>query len=282
MTPIVLADTVTMLDASHRGGVLVTGSHGGLIAAYLAARGGVRAAIFNDAGGGLDDAGFAGLAWLDALGIAAATVAHTSARIADAADAHASGVISHANAIAVRCGVSAGMRCADAADALRAAPPAALAADAAPPNAESRTVLRAARGGQPEVRGLDSIGLVLPEDAGAVLVIGSHGALHGGRPESALPVDAAAAVFHDAGRGKDDAGVTRLPVLAARGIPAATVDYRSARIGDACSLWETGVLSAVNDVAAGLRWRGGKSVMAVMGALGRTDARRVTQSRAGG
>jgi hypothetical protein len=148
MTRVVLADTVTLLDASHRGGVLVTGSHGGLIAAYLAARGGVRAAIFNDAGGGLDDAGFAGLAWLDGLGIAAATVAHTSARIADAADARASGVISHANAIAVRCGVSAGMRCADAADALRAAPAASRAADAAPPNAESRTVLRPARGGR--------------------------------------------------------------------------------------------------------------------------------------
>jgi hypothetical protein len=38
MATVVLADTVTMLDASHRGGVLVTGSHGGLIAAYLAGR----------------------------------------------------------------------------------------------------------------------------------------------------------------------------------------------------------------------------------------------------
>lgn len=38
-------------------------------------------------------------------------------------------------------------------------------------------------------------------DAGRVLLIGSHAALHGGRPESALPVDAHAAVFHDAGNG---------------------------------------------------------------------------------
>ena len=97
---------------------------------------------------------------------------------------------------------------------------------------------------------LDSIGLVLPSDAGATLVIGSHGALHGGDPASALPVDARAAIFHDAGRGKDDAGVSRLPVLAERGIAAATVDFRSARIGDAESLWATGVLSVVNAVAA--------------------------------
>jgi hypothetical protein len=102
--------------------------------------------------------------------------------------------------------------------------------------------------------------MVIPDDAGRILVIGSHGGLHGGRPESALPVDAAAAVFHDAGRGKDGASLTRLPVLAARGIPAATVDYRTARIGDARSLWATGLLSAVNEVAAVRGWRVGDAV----------------------
>jgi len=98
----------------------------------------------------------------------------------------------------------------------------------------------------PNVIGLDSIGLVLPDDAGAILVIGSHGALHGGDPASALEVAARAAFFHDAGGGKDGAGYSRLPVLAARGVPAATVDHRTARIGDAHSLWATGVLSQVN------------------------------------
>src|SRR5262245_2838931 len=88
---VVLADTVTALDATHHGVVLVTGSHGGLIAAYLAARAGVRAVIFNDAGAGLDDAGLAGIDRLERQSIAAATVAHTSARIADAADTYANG-----------------------------------------------------------------------------------------------------------------------------------------------------------------------------------------------
>jgi hypothetical protein len=59
--------------------------------------------------------------------------------------------------------------------------------------------------------------------------------------------------------------VTRLPVLAARGLPAATVDYRSARIGDARSLWETGVLSAVNEVAAAHGWRVGDTVRRAAG-----------------
>ena len=54
------------------------------------------------------------------------------------------------------------------------------------------------RTGVNQVWGLDSVGLVRDEDAGRILVIGSHGGLHGGRPESALPVDACAALFHDA------------------------------------------------------------------------------------
>ena len=53
---ILLADTVTRLGGEHAGQVLVTGSHGGIIAAAYAAQARVRAAIFNDAGRGLDDA----------------------------------------------------------------------------------------------------------------------------------------------------------------------------------------------------------------------------------
>ena len=85
---------------------------------------------------------------------------------------------------------------------------------------------------------------------GRILIIGSHGALHGGRPESALGVEAAAAVFNDAGVGADRIGITRLPVLAARGIPAAAVDCMSARIGDGRSMWESGLISHVNAIAA--------------------------------
>ena len=90
--------------------------------------------------------------------------------------------------------------------------------------------------------------MVAPEDAGRVLLIGSHAALHGGRPDSALAVAAHAAVFHDAGNGA--AGVTRLPVLGKRGIPAVAVDGATARIGDGRSLWESGIVSHLNGPAA--------------------------------
>ena len=91
-------------------------------------------------------------------------------------------------------------------------------------------------------------------------MIGSHGALHGGRPESALGVAARAAVFNDAGVGADAIGITRLPVLDARAIPAATVDCMSARIGDARSMWESGILSHLNARAIRLGARAGDPV----------------------
>ena len=51
---IVLAPTATRIPQSARGRVLVSGSHGGAYAGYLAARAGARAVVLNDAGVGLD------------------------------------------------------------------------------------------------------------------------------------------------------------------------------------------------------------------------------------
>jgi hypothetical protein len=262
--PLVVADSVTALPAEARGAVLVTGSHGGMIAAHYAISAGVRAAIFNDAGRGLDDAGIAGVVALEHAGMAAAAVAHTSARIAVAADTLARGVISFANAKAAALGVSPGMPCREAVGRLAAA---SMPTSELPAQRESRMVFAPAAASSATILGLDSIGGVQPTDAGAVLVIGSHGALHGGDPASALPVDAAGAFFHDAGIGCDEAGVSRLPVLNARGIPAATVDYRSARIGDARSMWATGTLSRVNAAAAGRGLRIGTRVDAAAAML---------------
>jgi len=228
----------------------------------------VHAAIFNDAGVGCDNAGIAGLDMLEAIGMAAATVSHLSARIADGADALAHGVISHANAPAIACGVHAGQRCRDAVQCLRRAP----APQRAPLHyPEGRFVLlrRSAAARLPAVWGLDSIGKVRPGDAGRILVIGSHGGLHGGDPASALPVAAAAAIFHDAGRGKDGASLTRLPVLAGRGMPAGVVDYCSARIGDARSMWETGRISAWNAPAMERGLREGVTVREAIALLRR-------------
>lgn len=258
---IALADSVTALDARHADCVLVSGSHGGLIAARYAAAARVRAVVFNDAGIGRDAAGVAALAALDALGVAAAAVSHRSARIGDAQDTLANGVVSRANGIAVRLGVDSDLPCRIAAERLRDAAPRGSYADV-PVLPRGRYLLSEATLQDCAVLGADSVGLVVAGDARCVLIIGSHGGLHGNDPATALPIDARATFFHDAGRGKDDAGVSRLPVLALRGVPAATVDYRSARIGDARSMWEGGIVSCVNDAMAAAGIAPGLSVKA--------------------
>jgi len=111
---IVTTDSVTK-PGDAAGKVLVGGSHGGRVSAWFAANSGARAVILHDAGVGKDQSGIAGLAWLDSIGMAAAAVSHDSARIGDGADVLASGIISHANALARALGVVPGMPCKEAA-----------------------------------------------------------------------------------------------------------------------------------------------------------------------
>lgn len=103
--------------------------------------------------------------------------------------------------------------------------------------------------GKPRVICMDSASMVEPEDAGQIVITGSHGAMLASLPELVLQVDALIALFNDAAIGIDDAGITRLPALARRGIAAATVDAMTARIGDGLSTYRDGVLSRVNEAA---------------------------------
>ena len=250
LADILLAPTATRIPAEARGGVLVCGSHAGRYVGYLAARAGVRAVILNDAGVGLHAAGIAALPFCQSLGITAAAVAHTSARIGDAEDMLAHGIVSYVNVAAAARGVVAGVSCARAAERLREArlPP----DDAECPDyEEARTLAGTNRHGLSIVC-VDSVSLVTDEDAGQVVVSGSHGGVVAGQRELAIRVPAAAAFYNDAGIGKDEAGVSRLPVLDERGIAAATVDAATARIGDARSTLEDGVVSRANATAIAL------------------------------
>ena len=247
--PVLAAESVTELGAEVKGAVLVAGSHGGLIACYLGASAGAHALILNDAGVGLDGAGIAGLAQLDAIGMAAATVSSLSARIGDGNDSLARGVISNVNRAAAGAGLVVGMPVGKAVRCLRDAP----SPHSMPlPYTEGRWQVGVR--GAAEIWALDSVGKLVPEDDGRILLIGSHGGLHGGRIDSALnihgrPVAARAAAFNDAGGGIDDAGFTRLPALDTRGIAAVTVSAATARIGDGRSMFETGVVSRCNQAA---------------------------------
>lgn len=241
-------DSVTHLGGRHRGRIVIAGSHGGVYAAYLAAKAELRGVILNDAGGGLDGAGHAGLGYLEALGIPAATVGALSARIGDGADMAARGIVSRVNGIAAALGCAPGQPAPDCARRMTAA---AWKRPAAPPLDEARHLLLA-RPGEPEVWALDSASLVGSGDAGRILVVGSHGGAPGGLARNALKADALAAVFHDASVGADRAGLSRLALLDTRGIAATAVDGDTARIGEGRSLWATGRISFVNRTAEAL------------------------------
>ena len=148
-------------------------------------------------------------------------------------------------------GVTTGQSCRDAAAALQLARP----SRHAPPEALEAAFLLISE--PPQVWALDSASLVLPDHKASIVVTGSHGGLLGGRPETALKYDVLGALYNDAGIGKDAAGASRLPALDARGIAAATVSAASARIGDARSTYEDGIISRVNARATVLGLREG-------------------------
>ncbi len=114
------------------------------------------------------------------------------------------------------------------------------------PHERMRRIALATAGGRGVVA-LDTIAHVTGEDAGRIVLTGSHGGLSSGEYAARAPL--AAVFFNDAGIGKDDAGIAALAWLDARGIVAGAVSHRSAIVGDAVDTWESGVVSALNATA---------------------------------
>jgi hypothetical protein len=239
-------DSITHVGPEMSGKAVLAASHAGVFVAHMTLDLGLAAVVLCDAGIGRERAGVAGLAVLASHQVPAAAIDASSARIGDGADCHDNGTISVANAVAEACGVTAGM---PAAEALRRfaghAPSPRARAGGAPP--ETRRTFDV--GGRWRLVLIDSASLVRAEDSDAVVVTGSHGGLLGGKAATALKYPARAAIFNDAGGGRDLAGASRLAALDVRGIPAATVSAWSARIGDAASTFADGCLSHINDHA---------------------------------
>jgi len=103
---------------------------------------------------------------------------------------------------------------------------------------------------------VDSITEAVGGAAGCVLVSGSHGGLSAGR--FALQARPLLVVFNDAGIGKDEAGIAALGLLQQTGVAACAVAHDSARIGDARSTLEDGVISRANAAAQVLGARPGQ------------------------
>ncbi len=97
---ITVTDSITFLNESNSGDIVVCGSHGGLSAGNYAKKYRVKAVFFNDAGIGKNNAGVKSLEFLNDAGILACTVDCMSAEIFNGQDVLDNGIISVCNQLA--------------------------------------------------------------------------------------------------------------------------------------------------------------------------------------
>jgi hypothetical protein len=110
---LVILDSNSLVAPDDCDSIVVTGSHGGLLGGRPASavKHPVLAAIYNDADGGIEGAGFSRLASLDIRNIAAATVSAWSARIGDGRSTIDDGYVTRINGCARRAGGEIGISC---------------------------------------------------------------------------------------------------------------------------------------------------------------------------
>lgn len=97
---ITVVDSITFLNESNAGDIVVCGSHGGVSAGHYAQKHRLKAVFFNDAGIGKNNAGIKSLHSLNEAGILACTVDCLSAEIFNGHDTLENGIISVCNQLA--------------------------------------------------------------------------------------------------------------------------------------------------------------------------------------
>lgn len=97
---ITVADSITFLNESNAGDIVVCGSHGGVSAGHYAQKHCLKAVFFNDAGIGKNNAGIKSLEHLSEEGILACTVDCMSAEIFNGLDTLENGMITVCNQLA--------------------------------------------------------------------------------------------------------------------------------------------------------------------------------------
>ncbi|MEI7502928.1 MAG: hypothetical protein WCJ61_06560 [Paludibacter sp.] len=97
---ITVTDSITFLNESNSGDIVVCGSHGGVSAGHYAQKLHLKAVFFNDAGVGKNNAGIKSLESLSVAGILACTVDCMSAEIFNGQDMLDNGIITVCNQLA--------------------------------------------------------------------------------------------------------------------------------------------------------------------------------------
>lgn len=244
---IVTMDSARYVDARNTGtDVVVPASYIGVLPARMVAVHRPRAVLGHDACVGKHGAGIAGLWYLEALGIPAATADGMTADMGNGEDLYRSGVISHLNYPAERCGVRVGMPVREAADLLLDNDP----TDVEVGNKVRREVVETHESGR-RVVVTDSIVWAYPEDENTSVLVTAG---HTGRSGATFLLEAKPWGFicHDGGMSKNRSGIAGLATADEAGLPGACIDGTTAPIGDAFAGYAYGLISAHNEAAGRL------------------------------
>ncbi len=103
---VTVSNSITFLNESNVGDIVVCGSHGGVSAGHYAQKHCLKAIFFNDAGIGKNNAGIKSLETLSEAGIFACTVDCMSAEIFNGEDTLENGIVSICNSLAAEKGVT--------------------------------------------------------------------------------------------------------------------------------------------------------------------------------
>jgi hypothetical protein len=240
---IITMDSARYVGPENVHDVVVPASYVGVLPARMMAVHRPRAVIGHDACGGKDGAGIAGLWYLEALGIPAATADGMTAEMGNGEDLYASGVISQVNYPAQTCGVQVGMTVVAAADLLLRIDP----TDIEVGNKIRREVVETHPSGR-RVVVTDSIVWAYPEDENvSVLVTAGHTGRSGAK--FLLEANPWGFICHDGGMSKNRSGISGLDTAQQAGLAGACIDGTTAPIGDAFLGYADGLISAHNDAA---------------------------------
>jgi hypothetical protein len=112
---------------------------------------------------------------------------------------------------------------------------------------------------------LDSVTHLPAQGEGRVALCASHGGVYAAWYSARRGISAV--ILHDAGVGREMAGIGGMGWLAARGVPGACVGHMTARIGDGADMLARGRLAAVNTPAAALGLSEGMSAASALALL---------------
>lgn len=242
---VVVADSAYhVLEENAGRDVFINASYCGVLPARFIATYKPRGAIGIDCGVGPAGASIAGLWYLEALNLPAATADVMTVKLGDGNDLYDCGVISFVNRPAADCGVTVGMGVAEAAQCMLEKDPCAPAAE----DVTHRRVMEESPTGR-QVVCTDSIAFGLPEDCHNVLVTAGH------TGRSAVPylrkVMPFGFICSDGGMGRERSGIEGLNDAESLGLAGAAVAASSAMMGDGLSSYFDGIISAANALAIG-------------------------------